>query len=162
MTKQLLNEIANEALEFVFTRRSLELSTVNTAGEPLASYAPFYRDNSGVFYIFVSTLSTHTANLANGLASILIVEDEQDSRQIYARVRLCFKCNTERVLPEIGEFREVLGKLKDKHGDVIDTLSSLSDFRLYKLNPLSGRYVKGFGQAYEINPELTRVIPIDR
>jgi putative heme iron utilization protein len=40
--------------------------------------------------------------------------------------------------------------LRDRHGGLIDTLISLSDFRLFQLQPQSGRYIVGFGQAYEL------------
>ncbi|WP_237701181.1 MULTISPECIES: hypothetical protein [Methylophaga] len=41
--------------------------------------------------------------------------------------------------------------LTDRHGDRIQNLSQLSDFKLFKLNPIGGRYVKGFGKAYQID-----------
>jgi putative heme iron utilization protein len=65
-------------------------------------------------------------------------------------------------LREEKEFSEFIGKLKERHGNVIDTLSALSDFKLYELTPVSGRYVKGFGQAYKVDAQLTQAIPVDR
>ncbi len=167
MTKQLLLEIADEARKFIGSKRSLELATVTQDGQPLASYAPFYRSDSGIFYIFVSTLAAHTSNLDNAnfdnrIASILIIEDEKNTPQIYARARLSFQCITDEVPPGVSEFDEALGKLKEIHGAVITTLSSLADFRLFKLTPQSGRYIKGFGQAYEIDSLLTQVKPVAR
>ena len=161
MTKQLLSEIADEALDFVSGQRSLQLSTINQQGEPLASYAPYYRAGTGCYYIFVSTLAVHTTNLQNGFASILVIADEQDSQQIFARVRLGFQCSPREVLREDNGFNELISKLKERHGNVIDTLSALSDFKLYELTPGSGRYVKGFGQAYVINAQLTQAVPVD-
>jgi putative heme iron utilization protein len=162
MTKQLLTEIAEEALDFVSGQRSLQLSTVNLQGEPLASYAPFYRAGAGNYYILVSTLANHTENLQNGVASILVIADEQKSPQIFARVRLGFQCRPREVLREDSEFNDFIEKLKTRHGNVIDTLAALSDFKLYELTPVSGRYVKGFGQAYTVNAQLTQAIPVDR
>ena len=42
--------------------------------------------------------------------------------------------------------------LRDRHGGLVDTLITLSDFRLFHLLPQSGRYIVGFGQAYELKP----------
>jgi len=162
MTKQLLAEIADEVLEFLSKRRSLELSTINLQGEPLASYAPFYRDEEGNFFILVSALAMHSANLENGPVSILVIADERDSKQIYARVRVGFQCQAREVSRDTDDFELLIDKLKIRHGSVIETLSSLSDFKLYKLIPESGRFIKGFGQAYEVNAQFTQVIPVDR
>ena len=40
--------------------------------------------------------------------------------------------------------------LRDRHGGSVDTLITLSDLRLFHLLPQSGRYIVGFGQAYEL------------
>ncbi len=157
---RLLSEVARAAQEFVLTRQSLALSTVNNAGEPLASYAPFYRSETGDFYIFASTLAAHTENLKSAAASILIIEDEQNIRQIYARMRLCFQCSAVHIPPDNFEFEMGKAGLKHKHGEIINTLAELADFKLVKLSPLSGRYIQGFGQAYRINPALTEAVPI--
>jgi hypothetical protein len=40
--------------------------------------------------------------------------------------------------------------LRDRQGALVETLTSLADFRLFLLVPQSGRYVVGFGKAYEL------------
>lgn len=40
--------------------------------------------------------------------------------------------------------------LQSRHGERISNLSQLSDFKLFRLHPQGGRYVKGFGKAYQI------------
>lgn len=40
--------------------------------------------------------------------------------------------------------------LRDRHGGLVDTLITLSDFRLFRLLPQSGHYIGGFIQAYEL------------
>jgi putative heme iron utilization protein len=48
--------------------------------------------------------------------------------------------------------------LRIRHGALIETLTTLSDFRLFLLTPNSGRYIVGFGQAYELKAQsLTAV-----
>ena len=161
MTKQLLSEIAKQAQEFVSGRRSLTLSTVNASGEPLASYAPFFRSDNGDFYIFVSTLATHTANLDEQVVSIMIIEDEAQSQQIYARQRLYFQCNSSKTPRDSKDFGTALEGLKLHHGEIIDTLERLADFTMYRLTPCTGRYIRGFGQAYKIDPLLGQVMHLE-
>ncbi|MCY4051625.1 MAG: pyridoxamine 5'-phosphate oxidase family protein [Gammaproteobacteria bacterium] len=153
MTEE-LSRLKKRASELLSSCKSLQLATVDQYGKPLASYAPFYRTNNGDFFIFVSTLSSHTTNLAIGTASILIIDDESKSPQIYARNRLAFHCNCVLVNPKENLYGKILDGLEQRHGDIIQTLRTLSDFHLYQLQPESGSFVIGFGQAYEISPDL--------
>ena len=141
-------------------RRSLVLATIDPSGNPHASYAPFWRNPEGLLYIYVSNLSPHTRNLESGQASILLLEDEQDSRQIFARTRISFQCNVGEIEREGEPYHSVINALHDLHGEVIKTLETLPDFRLFELRPESGRFIRGFGQAYEIDAGLTSVVPI--
>jgi len=152
--------IRNEARQVLSAQRALNLATVDARGMPRSSYAPYYRPETGDFYILVSTLTPHTMNLERGDAGILIIEDEQACSQIYARVRLQFQCSSHEIAGETGEFRRSVNGLRGRHGAIIDTLLDLSDFRMFRLTPYSGRFVKGFGQAYRLNKLLTEIQPV--
>ncbi len=149
-----LTELRTCASELLKRCRSLQLATVDQHGKPLASYAPFYRTDNGDYFIFVSTLSSHTSNLAIGTASILIIDDEARKSQIYARNRLGFHCNCQQVRTDNILYGKILKGLEERHGAIIQTLRTLADFRLYRLRPESGSFVVGFGQAYEVSPDL--------
>jgi putative heme iron utilization protein len=41
---------------------------------------------------------------------------------------------------------------------LIDTLTTLADFRLFLLAPNSGRYIVGFGQAYELKAQSLNAV----
>ncbi len=153
MTEE-LTELRECASELLKRCKSLQMATVDQHGKPLASYAPFYRTDNGDYFIFVSTLSSHTRNLAAGTASILIVDDEARTSQIYARNRLGFHCNCRQVRPDDSLYGKILEELEKRHGAVIQTLRTLADFRLYRLRPESGSFVIGFGQAYEVSADL--------
>ena len=142
------------ARELIENSRSLSLSTVNSEGTPLASYAPFWRDPEGRYHILTSDLSAHTANLKLGKADILIIEDEGHSKEIYARERLNFACTCREIARSEDEFDVVVRALGERHGEIVELLCSLSDFRLFQLTPANGVLVLGFGKAYEINARL--------
>ncbi len=136
--------------ELLAAQQSLFLATINAEGQPFASYAPYICDFSeGVLYVFISELAGHTHNLQiNPEASVLIIEDEQDSEQIYARLRLQYQVVADQ-LPENKE--EIMEMFSQRHGNVIQLLQSLPDFSLFKLSPQGGRYVEGFGRAYHLD-----------
>ena len=160
MTKERLSDIARSAHDFLSRQKSLQIATVDGAGGPLASYAPFYRDKDGNFYILVSDLSAHTANLLTGKADILIIENESECRQVYARTRMNFPCSVFEIQRQSKQYDELINHLHNCHGEVISTLSVLSDFHLLQLTPDQGVFVRGFGQAYKIDPLLSAVNPI--
>ena len=130
---------------------TLQLATTNLQGEPNASYAPFIRDASGDLFIFVSSLAKHTQNLLEThQAAILIIEDEQDCRQIFARNRISYQCVVSEISRDDQHHNSLLNQMEDIFGNTFGLLRSLADFRLLKLHPVSGQIVTGFGQAYPL------------
>lgn len=142
-------------------QRSVMLATADADGEPEASYAPYLRDN-GDFYLFVSGLARHTRNLlASGRAALLFIEPEEQARQIFARRRLSYRCAVSEVERADPDWPRLLAGFEDRFGPVMEMLRGLPDFRLLRLRPTGGRYVRGFGQAYELTgPQLEELAPI--
>ncbi len=122
---------------------------------PLASYAPYIEDAAGNFYLLLSGLAGHSVNLQqhhdkHSLLSILLIEDEQNSRNIFARKRLSYFCTVTIYSREHVLWPEKIAQLQAKFGKTIEVLASLGDFKLYCLTPQDGNYVRGFGQAYDL------------
>lgn len=131
--------------------RSLMLGTVGEKGLPRVSYAPYVRDESGDFFVYVSHLSAHTSELIkNKIASVLLIEDESKVEQIFARVRISYLCDVVEIDRDDALYESTLACFKDRFGNVINVLGSLPDFVLLQLSPKSGRFVTGFGQAYDL------------
>ena len=148
---ELSGETAEEASALLRGFKTLQMATASASGEPEASYAPFVRTGDNAFYICVSDLSRHTGHLvANGRASVLIVEDESASPQLFTRRRLVFECVAEQVERGCERWHATMGVFERKFGDVIGLIRPLADFRLFALAPRRGVFVKGFGQAYRI------------
>ncbi len=131
---------------------SIIISTVNKQGIPNASYAPFAMDDDKNIYIYVSGLATHTQNIQdNPAVSVLFIDDEAKTKQIFARRRLNFDCTATLIEPETEKWLEIVDKFAIRFGELITTLRSLPDFRILRLTPHRGRFVIGFGAAYNIN-----------
>lgn len=144
--------------DFAGQFRSISLATANAEGVPHASYAPFVRDDDAQFYIYVSQLSTHTQNLQeNPRASLIALEDEAQTEQIFARCRVTFECHVTAVDRESPEFAPLLDRFGDRFGELMDVLRNLTDFQLFRLTPHAGRFVMGFGAAYDIDLESDRL-----
>jgi putative heme iron utilization protein len=133
---------------------SIIISTVSKDGIPNASYAPFVMDNDKNIYIYVSGLAIHTQNIHNHpYVSVLFIDDEAKTKQIFARRRLNFDCTANLVERETEKWQEIVDKFEIRFGELISTLRSLPDFRILQLKPNTGRFVIGFGAAYNISSE---------
>jgi putative heme iron utilization protein len=144
MEKRLTDEIS----EFIDGRMSLNLATIDSEGMPFASYAPFAIGDNCI-YLLLSDVAGHAVNLKNNPnASVLIIEDEQDAQHLFARVRVNLTLTSQTPKFESEEWKLGLNTLKARHGEMIENLAGHTDFNLFKLTPVKGRYVKGFGKAY--------------
>lgn len=144
------DEIVGELTVLRESQRSVILATVDSAGYPEASYAPYICDERDTFYILVSQLARHTRNLeVDRRASLLFIEPEDLARQIFARRRLTYLCEAEPIARDTPRWRAQLAVMQRCFGAVVGQLSRLPDFRLFRLVPLEGRYVRGFGQAFQ-------------
>ncbi|MFQ5755588.1 MAG: HugZ family protein [Acidiferrobacterales bacterium] len=153
-----LDRIAEDARAFMAGFKTLLMATANADGGPLASYAPFVSGLDQSFYIYVSGLSKHTRDLdETGAASVLFIEDERDTNQPFARKRLVLDCRAEPVSRDSEEWHEILENFAETFGDVMDLLKPLADFKLFRLRPTAGMYVRGFGKAYR----FTGAVPKD-
>ncbi|MEO0437530.1 MAG: pyridoxamine 5'-phosphate oxidase family protein [Pseudomonadota bacterium] len=145
--EQRLNE---EVLEFIGDRRSLQIASIDEEGVPFASYAPFAADDRS-FYVVLSDIAVHGKNLLwEPRGSILLIEDEDSAEELFARRRVSYQVRAE--APEVNsvEWSTGVDLLEKRLGKMPRMLSELDDFRVFRLHPLSGRYVKGFGAAYAL------------
>ncbi|MFD2178140.1 heme utilization protein HutZ [Veronia pacifica] len=151
--ERLQNRLGPEIQAFRDERKTLQLGTVDKDGKPHTSYAPFAFSKRG-YYILVSDLAQHGLNLkVSPDVSIMMIEDETEARSIFVRRRLSFDTIAEPVHRDSDNWEEGIAVMSERLGEMIDNLSQLTDFNLYRLNPMNGRYVKGFGQAYDVSGE---------
>jgi putative heme iron utilization protein len=145
--------IAQACATLKSTMRTLQLATVDEEGVPHCGYTPFITDQYELI-IFVSQLALHTRDmLSNGQAGIMLIADEQDSTQIFARSRLSLQVRVKPVAPDHAQYNQLLDAYEAKHGKMVGLLRTLPDFVLMRLTPISGQFVMGFGKAYRLEGE---------
>ncbi|MBF2015903.1 MAG: pyridoxamine 5'-phosphate oxidase family protein [Rivularia sp. T60_A2020_040] len=159
-----LEKATTEYQQFTQEIQSIIISTVNNQGMPNGSYTPFVMDEFKNIYIYVSGLSTHTQNLnINPRVSVLFIEDEAKTSQIFARRRLSYDCSASLIERETDEWTKIVDKFQTRFGEIIEMLRGLADFRIFKLTPHKGRFVIGFGAAYDINGDnLDKLVQIGK
>ena len=149
MQAETQSEIAGAVAQLLQSVRTLQLATLNGAGQPLSSYAPFIFEPGLGFFIFVSELAEHTRNMRRQPGTgVLIIADEGASRQLFARERLRFECRAEFIPRDSAGWEPRVDAFEEGFGAVLKLIRGLRDFHLIALKPLSGVYVRGFGDAW--------------
>lgn len=142
-----------EARALAHGQQTVQLATCNSAGIPEASYAPFV-EHEGRYYIYVSELAKHCANLAaTGRCAAMFIESEADAKTPFARRRLTLQCTAIELERGSEVFNAMLNKFHERFGKFMDVISPLLDFHLYQLTPVQGGFVAGFAKAYALSGE---------
>ncbi len=149
--ERLQGRLGPEIKEFRQERRTLQLATVDAEGRPNVSYAPFVQNQEG-YFVLISQIARHARNLLdNPNVSLMMIEDEDTSKQLFARKRLTFDAVATVVERDTELWHQVVGQMKERFGEIIDGLSKLEDFVLFNLKAEQGLFVKGFGQAFQVS-----------
>ncbi|WP_117233160.1 heme utilization protein HutZ [Vibrio maerlii] len=149
--ERLQGRLGPEIKEFRQERKTIQLATVDEEGRPNVSYAPFVQNQEG-YFVLISQIARHARNLLqNPNVSLMMVEDETEAKQLFARKRLTFDAQATVVERDSELWVQVVAQMKERFGEIIDGLSQLEDFVLFNLKAEQGLFVKGFGQAYQVS-----------
>ena len=149
--ERLQQRLAPEINEFREKCQTLQLSTLDENQCPNASYAPFVFVD-GDYYVLISQIARHARNLlVNNRVSLMMIEDEGVTRNLFARKRLTFDACATVIDRDQDEWAMIIKKMHDRFGDIIENLSGLEDFVLFRLQAEQGLFVKGFGKAFRVS-----------
>ena len=143
-------------------QKSLIISSLNKNNLPETSYAPFVMIDNNV-YVYLSKAANHYYNLRdNKNCSVMIIADEKDSKTIFARERVTFEGEAE-ILETVED--SIFEKFDEVQNAEMMAVLRTMDFNMFKIELKKGRYVKGFGKAYDVQfenekYELTHVTDI--
>lgn len=137
--------------EFINTISTMHISSISTNGSAHSSYAPFIQ-NEQKFYICISGMAKHTHNLLhNKTISIMIIEDESKSTNLFARKRITLDVEVATIERDSVIFNGAMTLFQDSFGELANIYKNMLDFQLFELHPVSGRAVFGFGEAYNFH-----------
>jgi hypothetical protein len=154
MDRQVLEAIR----DMVATHRVLSLAVI-VDGDPEASLLPYaVRPDYGALYVQASGLARHSRGLQPGArVGVLIHDNEAADADPLQTKRMTVQATVavlDRESEAFAAAREVfVGRLPGA-----EMTLNLGDFNLYELTLGRGRYVAGFGQAYNIGPDTFREV----
>lgn len=136
--------------------RSIRVAALGTLheGEPnLAMIAYAFAKDFSAFYIHVSRLGKHTVDMENDPHVSLLIAEADDRRadpQTLARVSVR---GTAEILQRTDPSYVQVKNIYLERFPEAEQLFSLGDFNLWKIGPKAGRFVAGFGRAFNLVPE---------
>lgn len=125
------------------------LSTLSAklGGFPFGSVVPYCLDGEGMPVILISTIAQHTKNiLKDSRCSITVLKDSND---VQSNGRLCIIGNAE-LLPESQSAAQ---ERYYRHFPNSRGYQGTHDFSFYRINPISIRYIGGFGAIHWFEPK---------
>lgn len=140
------------------TARIASLGTLHDGEPNLAMVAYAFAGDFSSFYIHVSRLGKHTKDMETDPRASLLITEADDGRtdpQTFARVSLR---GIAEMLPRIDPGYAQVKNLYLERFPTAEQLFSLGDFNIWKITPRGGRFVAGFGRAYNLVPEGLRKI----
>ena len=151
-----MSELETARQNYLRLRDVVETAQIASQGgnsEPQASYAPFVWLDDCLF-LFISELAQHTHNLRrNPAVGLMLIEDESAARNPFARKRIYLQGRAETVSRQDPLYSRVLDEFGRRFGSVMEVIAPLPDFHLFRIKPLSGQFIQGFGQAYRLRGE---------
>ncbi|ELH7493684.1 heme utilization protein HutZ [Vibrio vulnificus] len=149
--ERLQGRLEPEIKEFRQERQTLQLATVDADGRPNVSYAPFVQNQEG-YFVLISKIARHARNLLeNPQVSLMMIEDEEGAKQLFARKRLTFDAVASVIERDTQLWHQVITQMEERFGEIVSGLSQLEDFVLFNIKAERGLFVKGFGQAYQVS-----------
>jgi hypothetical protein len=154
MDRQVLEAIR----EMMSTHRVLSLAVI-VDGDPEASLLPYaVRSDYGAVYVQASGLARHSRGLQPGArAGVLIHEDDAPDADPLQTRRMTVQA-TVTVLDRESDAFAAARELFVARFPGAEVTLSLGDFNLYELQLGRGRYIAGFGQAFNIGPETFKEV----
>lgn len=144
-------DLSAEIEAFLTHIRSVQIASINAQQQAHISYTPFILEQNSL-YIVISELALHTQNLRQqARCSLLFIEDEQQCHNIFARRRLTLTCKASFLATQHPRRDDLFTHFEQRHGGIVQQLKQLADFSIVALSPTNGRYIKGFGQAWQFD-----------
>ena len=144
-------------VELLRTRRTLALGTIDEAGAPAVSMAPWALDPAGPdLIILISALAAHTRQLMlHPHASVLVCAGEEAADSVHALPRATLQ--VEALHPKSGsdDARAALAIYIARH-PAGEMLASLPDFSVVRLRVQAARQIAGFGAARDVSAARLR------
>ena len=134
--------------------RTAALGTIHEGEPNQAMVAVAYESDFSAFYIHVSKLGKHTTDMEqNPHVSLLLTEMDDQRADPQTLMRVSINGTAEIILRNASDYVRIKDLYIRRFPEAVE-LFGLGDFNLWKITPKNGRFVAGFGRAFNLTPEM--------
>lgn len=145
-------------VQLIRSTRVAALGTLHEGEPSLAMVAYAFARDFSAFYIHVSRLGKHTADMGSDPhVSLLITEVDDRRADPQTLARLSIRGMAEMLPRNAPDCAQVRGIYLERFPES-EPLFSLGDFNLWRIRPGAGRFVAGFGRAFNVVPEALKKV----
>lgn len=156
-----MDSASEQALaHLIRSRRVAALGTIHDGEPNLAMVAYAFAEDFSALYIHVSRLGKHSKDMENDPHVSLLITQSDDARpdpQTLERVSIR---GTAELLPRTRADYARIKSLYLARFPTAEQFFSLGDFNLWTITPKGGRFVAGFGRAFNLAPEALRKVSL--
>ena len=136
--------------------RIAALGTIRDGEPNLAMVAVAFEADFSAFYIHVSQLGKHTADMeADPHVSLLLTEADDGRADPQTLVRVSIQGTAAMIPRNTPEYPLIKETYLTRFSEA-EQLFGLGDFNLWRISPTGGRFVAGFGRAFNLSPDALR------
>lgn len=140
------------------TTRIAALGTLRDETPQVSMVAYISIEDFSAFYIFVSRLAQHTLDMQkNKQVSLMICENDDDRPDPQTLARVSIRGAAENIQngePGYTPIKEMyLARFPQS-----EQLFNLEDFNFWRITPKGGRFIAGFGKAYNITSDALKKV----
>lgn len=140
------------------TTRIAALGTLRDETPQVSMVAYISIEDFSAFYIFVSRLAQHTLDMQkNKRVSLMICENDDDRPDPQTLARVSIRGAAENIQngePGYTPIKEMyLARFPQS-----EQLFNLEDFNFWRITPKGGRFIAGFGKAYNITSDVLKKV----
>ena len=154
-----MDQMSEQTLaRLIRSTRIVALGTLHDGEPNLAMVAYAFAEDFSALYIHVSILGKHTTHMENHPHVSLLITETDNRRadpQTLARVSIRGMAD---ILPRSDPGYAQVKSIYLARFPEAEQLFSLGDFNLWKITPKGGRFVAGFGRAFNLVPEALRKV----
>ncbi|MCY9513908.1 HugZ family pyridoxamine 5'-phosphate oxidase [Paenibacillus apiarius] len=144
-----LEKYKQHYLDFIDYRKTLIISSTDEQGEPFVSYAPFVKKD-GKLYIYISRIADHYRLIERSAClHVMLLADESESPNLFGLERVRWRCVPRHIGNEGSD--SIFELFEERHSAKLMNVLRGLDFSLFELAPGQGRYVAGFGKAFDVD-----------
>ena len=150
-----MDAAAEQTLAYLIREtRVAALGTIHDSEPNLAMVAVAHENDFSAFYIHVSKLGKHTGDMElNPRVSLLITETDDRRTNPQTLARIALHGMAEIISRNVPGYAHVKDLYLNRFPEA-EQLFNLGDFDLWKITPKGGRFVAGFGRAFNIVPDV--------